>query len=128
MTRKAGEGKPAWNIDELKERMKRFGLAIIRLAEKMPRSRSADVVSNQMVRAGTSVGANYRSACRARSKADFIAKMGIGEEELDETLYWLEVSCEAGFFPQADVDGVMREAKELLAIAVSSIRTAKRAS
>jgi four helix bundle protein len=128
MTRKAGEGKPAWNIDELKERMKRFGLAIIRLVEKMPRSRSADVVSNQMVRAGTSAGANYRSACRARSKADFIAKMGIVEEELDETLYWLEVSCEAGFLLRADVDGVMREAKELLAIAVSSIRTAKRAS
>ena len=64
-------------IEDLKDRMKRFGLAIIRLAEKMPRSRAAAVVSNQMVRAGTSVGANYRSACRARSKADFIAKMGI---------------------------------------------------
>jgi four helix bundle protein len=128
MTRKAGEGKPAWNIDELKERMKRFGLAIIRLVEKMPGGRAAAVVSNQMVRAGTSAGANYRSACRARSKADFIAKMGIVEEELDETLYWLEVSCEAGFLLRADVDGVMREAKELLAIAVSSIRTAKRAS
>jgi len=77
ITRKAGEGKPAWNIDELKERMKRFGLAIIRLVEKMPGARAAAVVSNQMVRAGTSAGANYRSACRARSRADFIAKMGI---------------------------------------------------
>ncbi|MFH0943918.1 MAG: four helix bundle protein [Planctomycetota bacterium] len=128
MAAKAGEGKPAWNIEELKERMKRFGLAVIRLAEKMPRSRAAAVVSNQMVRAGTSAGANYRSACRARSRADFVAKMGIVEEELDETLYWLEVSREAGFLLRADVDSAMREGKELLAIAVSSIRTAKKTS
>ncbi len=81
-----------------------------------------------MVRAGTSAGANYRSACRAQSKADFIAKMGIVEEELDETLYWLEVSQEAGFLPQMEVNGVMGEGRELLAIAVSSIRTAKHRS
>jgi four helix bundle protein len=115
-------------VEELKERMKRFGLTIIRLAEKMPTGRAATVVSNQMVRAGTSVGANYRSACRARSRADFIAKMGIVEEELDETLYWLEVSCEAEFLLRADVDGVMQEGNELLAIAVASIRTARRHS
>jgi four helix bundle protein len=90
-------GRRKADVEELKERMKRFGPTVIRLAEKMPGSRAATVVSNQMVRAGTSAGANYRSACRARSRADFIAKMGIVEEELDETLYWLEVSIEAGF-------------------------------
>lgn len=126
MSAKAGTERPTRNVDELKGRMKRFGLAIIRLVEKMPRSRAAAVVSNQMVRAGTSAGANYRSACRARSRADFVAKMGIVEEELDETLYWLEVSIEAGFLSEEETDGAMREGKELLAIAVSSIRTAKR--
>ncbi len=128
MSAKAEVARPGRNINELKERMKRFGLAVIRLTEKMPRSRAAIVVSNQMVRAGTSAGANYRSACRARSRADFIAKMGIVEEELDETLYWLEVSIEAGFLSEEEADGAMREGRELLAIAVSSIRTAKRAS
>jgi four helix bundle protein len=116
------------DINALKERMKRFGLSVIRLAEKMPKSRAAAIVSDQMVRAGTSAGANYRSACRARSRAEFIAKVGIVEEELDETLYWLEVSIEAGFLLQREADGAMREGRELLAIAVSSIRTAKRAS
>ncbi len=77
---------PHKNVKELQERMKRFGLAIIRAAGLMPGGKAAAVVANQLVRSGTSVGANYRSACRARSRADFIAKMGIVEEELDETL------------------------------------------
>jgi four helix bundle protein len=108
--------------------MKRFGLTIIRLTEMLPAGRAAGVVAKQMVRSGTSAGANYRAACRARSKADFIFKMGIVEEELDETLYWLEVSLEAGFLSSKDTDPVGREGDELLAIVVSSIRTAKRSS
>ncbi len=116
------------DIEELKERMKRFGLAIIRLVETLPSGRVVTVISNQMVRSGTSPGANYRSACRARSKADFVAKMGIVEEELDETLYWLEVLEGAGFLSQQKTEGLMREGDELLGIVVSSIRTARRGS
>ncbi len=69
------------NSDELKDRTKRFALAIIRLGEKLPKSKAADIIYGQLVRAGTSVGANYRSSCRARSRADFISKIGIVEEE-----------------------------------------------
>jgi four helix bundle protein len=113
------------DVEDLKERMKRFGLAVIRLAGKLPTGRVGQNIETQMVKSGTSAGANYRAACRARSRADFISKMGIVEEELDETLYWLEVSLEAGFFLPVDVDGVAREGNELLAIVVSSIRTAR---
>lgn len=75
------------DVEQLKERMKRFGISVIRLADKLPSDRAAAVVANQMVRSATSAGANYRAACRARSKADFISKMGIVEEEVDETFY-----------------------------------------
>jgi four helix bundle protein len=78
-------------VRKLQERMKQFGLGIIRLAEKMPASKAAGVVAYQILTSGTLAGANYRAACRARSKADFIAKMGIVEEELDETSFWLEL-------------------------------------
>jgi four helix bundle protein len=107
-------GRRKADVEELKERMKRFGPTVIHLAEKMPGSRAATVVSNQMVRAGTSAGANYRSACRARSRADFIAKMGIVEEELDETLCWLEVSIEAGFLAFPDLASFSIRTKDLV--------------
>lgn len=113
------------DVEDLKVRMKLFGLAIIRLAGKLPTGRITGIIITQMVKSGTSAGANYRAACRARSKADFISKMGIVEEELDETLYWLEVSIEAGFLLAVDVDSVVHEGNELLAIVVSSIRTAR---
>jgi len=116
------------DVEDLKERMKRFGLAIIRLAGKLPAGRIAGLIETQMVKSGTSAGANYRAACRARSRADFVSKMGIVEEELDETLYWLEVSLEAGFLLPVDVNGPAHEGNELLAIVVSSIRTARRRS
>jgi four helix bundle protein len=115
-------------VKKLQERMMRFGLSVIRLVETLPTGRAAGVVFNQMIRSGTSAGANYRAACRARSRADFVSKMGIVEEELDETLYWLEVSLEAKFISQSAAGGIMQEGNELLAIVVSSIRTAKRAS
>jgi four helix bundle protein len=119
---------PDRDIEALKERMKQFGLAVIRLVERIPQGRVAGIVTGQMVRSGTSVGANYRAACRARSRADFIAKLGIVEEELDETLYWLKMSLAAGFIAESDVNGLMREGNELLAIVVASIRTAKHKS
>jgi len=115
-------------VQKLQERMKRFGLRVIRLVEVFPKGRAAGVVSNQMVRSGTSAGANYRAACRARSRAECVSKMGIVEEELDETLYWLEVSLDAGFISKKEADGMIQEGNELLSIVVSSIRTAKRGS
>jgi four helix bundle protein len=75
------------NQNDLKQRTKMFALKIIKLVETLPRGRTADVLGNQLLRSGTSVGANYRAACRARSSADFISKMGIVEEEIDESLY-----------------------------------------
>jgi four helix bundle protein len=74
---------------DLKERTKQFALRIIRLVEALPKGRAADVIGRQLLRCGTSVGANYRAACRARSNAEFISKMGIVEEEADESLYWM---------------------------------------
>ena len=78
------------NTDELKDRFKQFALRIIRLCQSLPKEKTADVMRGQLLRAGTSVGANYRAACRAKSTADFIYKLGIVEEELDESLYWME--------------------------------------
>jgi four helix bundle protein len=79
------------NQIELKERTKKFALRVIRLVEALPNGRLCDTIARQILRSGTSVGANYRAACRARSNADFVSKMGIVEEELDECLYWLEL-------------------------------------
>ena len=83
------------NSDELKARTKQFALRVIRLVESLPRGRTADVIGKQLLRSGTSVGANYRAACRAKSTADFISKMGTVEEEADESLYWMELLIEA---------------------------------
>ncbi len=81
--------------DELKKRTKQFGLRIIKLVESLPANKVANTIGNQLLRCGTSVGANYRSACRGRSKPDFIAKAGIAIEEADEFLYWMELLIEA---------------------------------
>jgi len=82
------------NEEEMKQRTKQFALRVIKLVAALPKSREADVIGRQLLRSATSVGANYRSACRARSKADFISKIGIVEEESDESLYWLELIME----------------------------------
>jgi four helix bundle protein len=82
--------------ENLKERTKRFALAIIRLVEKLPPCRTCQLLGGQLVRAGGSVGANYRAACRAKSLADFISKLGTVEEEADESAYWLELLRDAG--------------------------------
>ena len=111
--------------EELKKRTKRFALCIFRLVESLPRGRAAEVISRQLLRSGTSVGANYRAACRARSSADFISKMGIGEEEADESIYWMELLVEGGIVPLDEVVCLVKEAGEILAITVSSIKTAR---
>ena len=114
------------NANELKRRTKRFALDTILLVENLPKTRTTEVLGKQLLRSGTSVGANYFSACSVRSTAEFIAKMGIVEEELEETIYWIELLIESGYLSPDQGKDLIREAKELLAITVASIRTAKR--
>ena len=114
------------NQEEMKRRTKQFALRVIRLVESLPRGRTADVIGNQLLRSGTSVGSNYRAACRAKSNADFISKMGTVEEETDESIYWMELLIEARIADYAKLDSLMKEANELVAITVSSIKTARR--
>src|SRR5262245_58378381 len=111
--------------DEMKARTKAFSLRIIKLVEAMPSGRTADVIGKQLVKSGTSVGANYRAACRAKSNADFIAKMAIVEEEADECVYWLELIVESGLMKKELVESLVDEADQLVAIVVSSINTAR---
>jgi four helix bundle protein len=112
--------------ERLRERMKQFALQVIRFVENLPKTNTTRVIGGQLLRCGTSVGANYRAACRARSTADFIAKMGIVEEESDECLYWVELLVAAGFVALEEASPIMDEANQLLSITVSSIRTARR--
>lgn len=111
---------------DLKERTKSFALKVIKVVEMLPKGRTADILGRQLLNAGTSVGANYRSACRAKSTADFISKMGIVEEEADETVYWMELLVEAGLVPKDDLISLLDEADQILAITVSSIKTARK--
>jgi|SRR5918912_4230338 four helix bundle protein len=111
--------------DEMKKRTRSFALRIIRLVEALPRTRTADVIGKQLIRCGTSVGANYRASCRAKSTADFIAKMGIVEEEADETIYWMELLIEIGLIEQKRIVDLLNEANQLVAMVVSSIKTAR---
>ena len=113
---------------DLKDRTKKFALRVIRLCESLPKGKSANVIGSQLLRCGTSVAANYRSACRARSAAEFMAKMGIVEEECDESLFWMELLIEAGIVPNDRLSDLMQEADELLAITVSSIKTTRKGS
>ena len=111
--------------EEMKQRTKAFGVRVIRLAESLRRRPGADTIARQLLRAGTSVGANYRAACRARSTADFIAKLKIVEEEADESMYWLEIMTESGLIEQRHVSALHREAEEILSIVVASITTSR---
>jgi four helix bundle protein len=114
------------NQEEMKQRTKLFALGVIRLVESLPKERTAEVLGRQLLRSGTSVGSNYRSACRAKSISDFISKIGIVEEEVDESLYWMELLREAGIEVGINMKALMREAGELLAITVASIKTARK--
>jgi four helix bundle protein len=113
------------NPEQMKARTRAFALRIIRLAESLPNTPTAIAIRNQMLRCGPSVGANYRAACRARSKADFVAKMGIVEEEADESMFWIELLIDAGILRRTRVNDLLAEADEILAIVVSSIKTAR---
>jgi four helix bundle protein len=111
---------------DLKQRTKEFALRIIELVESLPRDKITDVIGKQLLRSGTSVGANYRSACRAKSIADFISKMRTVEEEADESIYWMELLIESGLISKDEVDGLLDEADQIVAIIVSSTKTARR--
>ena len=110
---------------QLKARTKRFAVDIIRLCRELPTTLDGRTVGGQMIRSGTSVGANYRASCRARSRSEWIAKLGVVEEEADETLFWLEVSVEAELVSLQRAKGLLKEADELTAIFVASLKTAK---
>ena len=109
---------------ELKNRTKAFALRVMKLVGALPDGAVARTIGNQLIRSGTSVGANYRAACRGRSKAEFIAKLGIVVEEADETCYWLELIIEGHLLAANLVEPLLQEANELTAIMVASRKTA----
>jgi len=109
---------------ELLQRTKQFALRIFKLVGALPQTIQGKAVAAQLIRSGTSVAANYRAACRARSKAEFVAKLGIVEEEADETAFWLELIIETELVPSAKVKPLLIEAREIVAIMASSKKTA----
>jgi four helix bundle protein len=116
------------NEQEMRDRTKRLALRIVKMFGNLPRTREADILGRQVLRSGTSVGANYREACRARSRAEMIAKLGIVEQELDETQYWFELLVEGEIFASEKLRLLMQETDELLRIIAASIKTLKRST
>jgi len=113
------------NSDDLKKRTKEFAIRIIKLVSALPKNSFGSIIGKQLLRAATSVGANYRAACRAKSTPDFIYKMNIVEEEADESAYWLELIIETGILGKKNVNLLLKEADELTAIFTASGKTAK---
>ena len=116
------------NPQELKERTKQFALRVMRLVDALPRAAKGNAVAGQLMRSGTSVAANYRAACRGRSRAEFVAKIGVVEEEANETALWLELIIEDGMIPRQRVESLWREADELCAIFYTALETGRRSS
>ncbi|HEV3021146.1 MAG TPA: four helix bundle protein [Pirellulales bacterium] len=116
----------AYTQDEFKKRTKQFALRVIRLVNSLPTTLAADKIGGQLLKAGTSVAANYRAACRGRSPGEFCAKLGIVEEEADESIFWMELLVDSKMVKSQLVTDLMGEANEILAMVVASIRTAKR--
>ena len=106
-----------------KQRTKQLALRIIKMVEALPQNRTVDVLGRQLIRSGTSIGANYRAACRGKSTADVIAKLRIVEEEADESAYWMELLIESGLLPEARLSELLQETNEIVAMTVASIRT-----
>ncbi|MEX0802853.1 MAG: four helix bundle protein [Candidatus Binatia bacterium] len=106
-----------------KQRTKQLALRFIEIVGKLPKNRSADVIGRQLIRSGTSIGANYRAACRGKSTADVIAKLRIVEEEADESAYWMELLIESGLLPEGRLSELLQETNEIIAMTVASIRT-----
>ncbi|HEV2046255.1 MAG TPA: four helix bundle protein [Chthoniobacterales bacterium] len=113
---------------EFRKRTFEFGIRCVRLVEALPKTMTAQTIGKQLLRAGTSVGANYRAAVRGRSRGDFVSRMGIVEEECDESLHWIDVLVELNLVSQKRVEELRKEANEIIAITVSSIKTARKNS
>ncbi|HWA10381.1 MAG TPA: four helix bundle protein [Opitutaceae bacterium] len=111
--------------DDLKRRTKEFALRVLKMAETLPDRGAGRVLSGQIMRSATSVAANYRAVCRAKSRADFVSKLGMVEEEIDETAFWLELTVDAGLLPWNRLAELRGEADELTAIFVRSLKTAR---
>ncbi|OGE81836.1 MAG: four helix bundle protein [Candidatus Doudnabacteria bacterium RIFCSPHIGHO2_01_FULL_43_23] len=116
------------NERDLKSRTKKFALEIIRLTGALPKTPSGHVIGNQLLRSGTSLAANYRAACRARSRAEFISKIGIVIEESDESVFWLELIVESNLMAEQKIKDLLKEANELTAIMVTSSKSARKNS
>jgi four helix bundle protein len=126
MRKKKKEFVMAHDAMDLKVRTKKFALRVIKLYQNLPKTGEVQVIGKQVLRSGTSVGAQYREACRAKSPADFVNMMGGALKELDETAYWLELLVEGEIIPVAKLADLQKETDELTAIFVSSINTSKR--
>lgn len=113
------------NSEELKKRTKAFALRVMKLVDALPNTTTGRAIGNQVIRSGTSVGANYRAACRGRSKAEFAAKVGTVAEEADESCFWLELVIEGDLLPQGQVQPLLDEANELTAIFTASAKTSR---
>jgi four helix bundle protein len=113
---------------EFRKRTFDFGIRSVRVVEALPKTMPAQTIAKQLVRAATSVGANYRASVRGRSRGDFLSRMGIVEEECDEALYWIDVLVELGFVSKTRVEELRNEANQIIAITVSSIKTARKNS
>jgi four helix bundle protein len=113
---------------QLQNRTKNFALRVFRMVEKLPKSKGVEVIIYQLIKASTSVAANYRAACRAKSKADFINKLKIVEEESDESLFWLEFIADLNLMDFKLLENLLKEANELVAIFTAAIKTSKNKS
>jgi len=111
--------------EELRERTKQFAIRVIRLFRALPNVTDAQIMGKQLLRCGTSVGANYRAVCRSRSKAEFIARLGVVAEEADESLFWLELIEETKVLNPKLLEEILKEAKALSAIFSASLKTAR---
>ena len=112
--------------EQLRARTKDFAIRVIHLFQALPQTKEAQIIGTQLLRCGTSVGANYRSACHARSRADFISKIGVVTEEADESVFWIELLADLKIMKKERLDELLQEARELTAIFVASRQTAKR--
>ncbi len=118
----------AINAESLKERTKQFAIRAILLCRALPKSSESGIISRQLMRSATSVGANYRAVCRARSTPDFVSKLGVVLEEADESLFWIDLLVDTGVASTDQVRLLRNEANELVAIFVASLRTAKQST
>jgi len=111
--------------EQMRQRTKDLAVRVVRLYRALPESRDGQVIGMQLLRSGTSVGANYRAVCRARSKKDFVSKIGVVLEEADETVFWLELLVETGVMPESKLKSLLQEARELTAIFTAAQRTSR---